>query len=288
MQRVAEGLCGLSGPIFGPEQQAGRAELGLPTVSWCGERAVGLARQKRAWAGWNGRRGMQSLNYPGPVRAMCCMCSSMQTCSCSCCSSRCSQTAAAPCIVALPQGPNLRQQHLHAMLQLVLPWVTPARAAIEAARQSAAGGEERLLSACRCLLAAARVHRSAGFDAASAALGLPAGSGGLLGLLSELTTAVLAAAGSDPGWWETEASELLLETWVELVADPCRGPMGGSQASVAAAAAVFAAVVEAGLQQAAAEAQEDEGGLRGCAGLCLVHGWGGMWAGEWVEQSDVR
>lgn len=33
MQRVAEGLCGLSGPIFGPEQQAGRTELGLPTVS---------------------------------------------------------------------------------------------------------------------------------------------------------------------------------------------------------------------------------------------------------------
>ncbi|PRW50955.1 exportin-4 isoform X1 [Chlorella sorokiniana] len=186
VQRAAEGLCGLSGPIFGPDQQAGRAELGLPT------------------------------------------------------------------------GPNLRQQHLLAMLQLVLPWVTPAGPAIDAARQSAAGGEERLLSACRCLLAAARVHRSAGFDAASAALGLPAGRGGLLGLLSELTTAVLAAAGADPGWWEGEASELLLEMWVELVADPCRGPMGGSQSAVAAAAAVFAAVVESGLQQAAAEAQEDE------------------------------
>lgn len=196
-------------------------------------------------------------------------------------------TAAAPSITAPPQGPNLRQQHLHAMLQLVLPWVTPAGAAIEAARQSAAGGEERLLSACRCLLAAARVHRSAGFDAASAALGLPAGSGGLLGLLSDLTTAVLAAAGSDPGWWENEASELLLEMWVELVADPCRGPMGGSQAAVAAAAAVFAAVVEAGLQQAAAEAQEDEGGLRGCTGLCVVHGRGGVWAGEWVEQGNM-
>ncbi|KAI7838545.1 hypothetical protein COHA_007688 [Chlorella ohadii] len=187
VQRVLEGLCGLSGPVFGSEQQqAGRVELGL-----------------------------------------------------------------AP-------GPNLQQQHLHAMLQLVLPWVAPAGPAIEAARQSAAGGEERLLSACRCLLAAARVHRAGGFDAASPALGMPAGGGGLLGLLSELTTAVLAAAGSDPGWWESEASELLLDMWVELVADPCRGPMGGSQSAVGAAAAVFAAVVETGLQQAAAEAQEDE------------------------------
>lgn len=169
-------------------------------------------------------------------------------------------TCAAPCSRTNPQGPNLRQQHLHAMLQLVLPWVTPAAGAIDAARQSAGGGEERLLSASRCLLAAARVHRSAGFDAASAGLGLPAGSGGLLGLLSQLTTAVLAAGASDPGWWEGEASELLLEMWVELVADPCRGPVGGSQAAVAAAAAVFAAVVESGLQQAVAEAQEDEGG----------------------------
>lgn len=269
VQRVLEGLCGLSGPVFGPEQQqAGRVELGLAPVSANMRLQQGTAWARRAayctlfgWSmpacrvGWLVHASMQAH-----VRWLCTVSLKLH--------------AAAPRLLggtprftclplmpcSTPQGPNLQQQHLHAMLQLVLPWVAPAGPAIEAARQSAAGGEERLLSACRCLLAAARVHRAGGFDAASPALGMPTGGGGLLGLLSELTTAVLAAAGSDPGWWESEASELLLDMWVELVADPCRGPMGGSQSAVGAAAAVFAAVVETGLQQAAAEAQEDEGG----------------------------
>lgn len=169
-----------------------------------------------------------------------------------------------------PPQPSHKHAHLETVLRVVLPWATPAATAIAAAQQAAGGGEERLLAACRCLLAAARVHRAAGFDAASAALGLagsqPGGGqhgGGLLGLLGQLTTAVLAACppGSDPGLgWEGEAAELLLECWVELVADPCRGPLGTSQASVAAAAAVFGAVMEQGLAQAAAEALEDEGG----------------------------
>lgn len=152
------------------------------------------------------------------------------------------------------------------MLRLVLPWVTPAREALEAARLGP--GEDRLLATCRCLLAAARVHRAAGFEAAGPALGLAPGSdgsGGVLALLSELTRAVLAAASGGPGGgpdWGEEASELLLEAWVELVADPCRGPLSSSQAAAAAAAAVFAAVTSQALQQAALEVLEDEGWWR--------------------------
>lgn len=178
------------------------------------------------------------------------------------------------------------------MLRLVLTWVTPAAAAIDAAGQSASsagqgGGEERLLAACRCLLAAARVHRAAGFEAASSALGLAAangsngsngstaagggGAGGVLGLLSELTTTLLAASTAGPELgleWDGEAAELLLEAWVELVAEPGLGPLGISQDAAAAAAAVFSAVMEQGLMQAAAEALEDEGApaWRGWAG----------------------
>lgn len=126
------------------------------------------------------------------------------------------------------------------MLRLLLPWLTPAAAAVDAARWSAAhapgsGGEERLLAACRALLAAAAVHRAAGFEAASPDLGLGPASGGVLGVLSSLTTAVLSVSADgvpDPDDWDAQAAELLLEAWVELVADPYRGPVGSSQAAV--------------------------------------------------------
>ncbi|KAL4443390.1 hypothetical protein ABPG75_011127 [Micractinium tetrahymenae] len=176
--------------------------------------------------------------------------------------------------LGLAAQPSPRGAHLLSMLRLLLPWLAPATAAVDVARWSAAhaphnGGEERLVSACRALLAAAAVHRSAGFEAASSGLGLDPASGGVLGLLSELTTAVLAvsagAAGSasDLEDWDAQAAELLLEMWVELVADPCRGPLGSSQAAVQAAAAVFAAVTEKGLKQAAAEALEDDEEVEG-------------------------
>ncbi|PSC75864.1 Armadillo-type fold [Micractinium conductrix] len=181
--------------------------------------------------------------------------------------------------LGLPSQPSQRGSHLAAMLRLLLPWLSPPAAAVAAARWSAAhagqaGGEARLLSACRALLAAAGVHRAAGFDAASPALGLTAagaaGTLGVLGVLSELTTAVLAAAADPPGEaddWAGEAADLLLEMWVELVYDSCRGPMGSSQAAVQAAAAVFAAVTDKGLTLAAAEALEDDEEVEGGEGL---------------------
>ena len=162
------------------------------------------------------------------------------------------------------------------MLRIVLPWISPPAAAIEAAVWSAdhcfkGSGDAMLLSACKALLAAAAVHRAAGFEAAAAGLGLEGGGGlggNVLALISALTTelfkrpSVGAGLGQD---WDGEAAELLLETWVELVADPCRGPLGSSPAAVQAAAAVFAAVVEAGLAQAEREAEEDEGEPGGAA-----------------------
>jgi hypothetical protein len=175
------------------------------------------------------------------------------------------------------------------MLQIVLPWISPPSAAIEAAVWSADHGSKgsadaTLLSACKALLAAAAVHRAAGFEAAAAGLGLEGAGGGggggfgVLGLISALTTELFktsVATGAGLGLdWDGEAAELLLESWVELVADPCRGPLGSSIAAVQAAAAVFAAVMDAGLAQAAREAEEDEGELAVLA--VLLHEGRGM------------
>ena len=184
-----------------------------------------------------------------------------------------------PCLPAPTLQASPREAHLQCMLRIVLPWISPPSAAIEAAVWSAdhcskGSGDAMLLSACKALLAAAAVHRAAGFEAAAAGLGLEGaggmgagggGGGGVLALISALTTELFKscpAAGAGLGLdWDGEAAELLLETWVELVADPCRGPLGSSAAAVQAAAAVFAAVMEAGLEQAAREAEEDEGAL---------------------------
>ena len=188
------------------------------------------------------------------------------------CSTACS---AVPCMQA-----SLREQHLLTMLRLLLPWVAPPAAAVDAAGRAATavgggggGADDRLLSACHALLAAAGVHRAAGFEAASASLGLAPG-GGVLALLSQLTTAALAspAFGLEG---DSEVAEQLLEMWVELVADPSRGPLRSSEGAAAAAAAVFAAVAAQGLQQAAAEALEDEGAW-GWACVCVCGGGGGV------------
>jgi hypothetical protein len=173
--------------------------------------------------------------------------------------------------LGLPPQASLRQEHLHTLLQMLLPWVTPPAAAVQAAAHAAtssdhSGAQERLQSACLSLLSAAAAHRAAGFEAASAALGL-ASSGGLLALLSELTSAVLSPPSA--GLFEGE-EEVLLEMWVELVTDPYKGHLGSSPAAIQAAAAVFSAVTAQGLQQAAGSALEDEGRL---AGWWLA-GWG--------------
>eukprot|EP00887_Chlorella_sp_A99_P000308 scaffold13.g308.t1 len=153
---------------------------------------------------------------------------------------------------------SLRLQHLQTVLRMVLPWVTPPPAALALARQA---GEEQLQDGCRGLLAAAGVHRAAGFEAAGAALGLTPQSGGLLALLAELAAAVEAAAGPADAWgFEAFAADLLLDMWIELVgaAPGCGGQRGASEAAARGATSVFGCIVDARLQQAAAEALEDD------------------------------
>lgn len=77
----------------------------------------------------------------------------------------------------------------------------------------------------RALAAAAPVHRAAGFERA-APPGSHFGASGVLGALGELTRAVVAAGGADEdagGAWLGDAAEMLLEAWVELLADHALG-----------------------------------------------------------------
>ena len=254
-------LCGLSGDIFGPaEPPGGRALLGLtPQVrKHVLLPARGCFRCSSCWHCGCGCR--RTLQHHAQLQAD-------------------SLSLSPACLPAPTLQASPREAHLQCMLRIVLPWISPPSAAIEAAVWSAdhcskGSGDAMLLSACKALLAAAAVHRAAGFEAAGAGLGLEgaggmgaggAGGGGVLALISALTTELFKscpAAGAGLGLdWDGEAAELLLETWVELVADPCRGPLGSSAAAVQAATAVFAAVMEAGLAQAAREAEEDEGAL---------------------------
>lgn len=75
------------------------------------------------------------------------------------------------------------------------------------------------------MAAAAPVHRAAGFERA-APPGASFGAGGALGALGVLTRAAIAAggAGEDAGGsWLGDATEMLLEAWVELLADHALG-----------------------------------------------------------------
>lgn len=67
--------------------------------------------------------------------------------------------------------------------------------------------------------------------------------GGVLGLLSELTSCVLGAGGADPldAGWSSEAADMLLEAWVELLADPCRW-VGGAAVLAGVSASFYVSV----------------------------------------------
>lgn len=69
------------------------------------------------------------------------------------------------------------------------------------------------------------MHRAAGFERAAPS-GTSFGAGGALGTLGALTRAAIAAGGAGEdvgGTWLGDATEMLLEAWVELLADHALG-----------------------------------------------------------------
>lgn len=75
---------------------------------------------------------------------------------------------------------------------------------------------------CRAISAAAPVHRAAGFDRSC-----HAASGHSLLHVAELTCACIAHGGlaeDNEGMWAADAADLLLEAWVELLADDSFSP----------------------------------------------------------------
>ena len=82
-----------------------------------------------------------------------------------------------------------------------------------------------LLSACRAISAAAAIHRTAGFEQADA-LGVNQGSSSLF-LIAELTCSCIACGGlaeEIQGAWIWEITDLLLDAWVELLAEDSFSP----------------------------------------------------------------
>jgi len=79
--------------------------------------------------------------------------------------------------------------------------------------------------AARALAAAAPVHRAAGFERA-APPGGGCGDSGALGALGALTRAAVGAGGAGEdaaGTWLGDATDMLLDAWVELLADHALG-----------------------------------------------------------------
>ena len=94
---------------------------------------------------------------------------------------------------------------------------------IDNARVSAisAHDHEDLSSVCRATAAAAAVHRAGGFEAAQqhAPNEAPAGFLAVLGALTEACVCGGGAAEEAEGSWLGQATELLLDAWVELCMD---------------------------------------------------------------------
>ncbi|DBA87589.1 TPA: hypothetical protein ACH3X1_004612 [Trebouxia sp. C0004] len=154
---------------------------------------------------------------------------------------------------------SMRNEHLRQMLQMVWVWVPEPQAAVH---QAAANEEAFLLDACRALNAAASVHRLSGFETAAPGDGT---NPGILAHLASLTQACIGAGGleqGNEGGWATDAVDILLDAWVELLqVTSARGQGSGGPVSGrahAAVGAVFQALLEAALRDAAAGAFEDE------------------------------
>ncbi|DBA71387.1 TPA: hypothetical protein ACH3X2_011192 [Trebouxia sp. C0005] len=154
---------------------------------------------------------------------------------------------------------SMRNEHLRQMLQMVWVWVPDPQTAVH---QAAANEEAFLLDACRALNAAASVHRLSGFETAAPG---DATNPGILAHLASLTQACIGAGGleqGDEGGWAADAVDILLDAWVELLqVTAVRGQGSGGVVSGRAhdaVGAVFQALLEAALRDAAAGAFEDE------------------------------
>ncbi|KAL0051778.1 hypothetical protein WJX82_002011 [Trebouxia sp. C0006] len=154
---------------------------------------------------------------------------------------------------------SMRNEHLRGLVQMVWVWVPDPQAAVH---QAAANEEAFLLDACRALNAAASVHRLSGFDTAAPGDGT---NPGILAHLASLTQACIGAGGleqGDEGGWAADAVDILLDAWVELLqVTAARGQGSGGVVSGRAhdaVGAVFQALLEAALRDAAAGAFEDE------------------------------
>ncbi|GBF98214.1 hypothetical protein Rsub_10714, partial [Raphidocelis subcapitata] len=150
--------------------------------------------------------------------------------------------------------------HCGRMLQAALPWVTPAEGALH---QALANDEAELLDGCRALSSLAANHKPAAFAAAADALAA-SGAPHTFAALEELTRAALAAggaAGADAAEpWVVDATDMLLDAWSSLLSPQCGYAMAAvapPRGAAERAARAFAALVEAGLADAAAGAHED-------------------------------
>jgi hypothetical protein len=155
------------------------------------------------------------------------------------------------------------------MLQLVLPWVTPAQQVLQ---QALSGDEGQLVDACRALSVLCAGHKPGVLEAASAAVlqhhhHQQQQAPSVFTALEELSRCFLAAGGvsatSSPEPWLFECTEMLLECWSGLLAPQCGYNMvtvPPPQQAVESARRAAAALVAAALADAAAGALEVGGG----------------------------
>ncbi|EIE26728.1 hypothetical protein COCSUDRAFT_46205 [Coccomyxa subellipsoidea C-169] len=179
--------------------------------------------------------------------------------------------------LGLQHTTSAKDAHLQRMLPAILPCIAPPEAALH---RAAANNEAELLDACKALAVLAQVHRASGF--VRAIVDDRAGEGGVLSIIADLARACISAGGMSEaaeGTWTAEATDLLLDTWVELLYERVgcisqRSGEGPSDAEAAAAAKVFQALTEGALKDAVdcAHLDEEEGEAADDAGVGAMAG----------------
>lgn len=153
--------------------------------------------------------------------------------------------------------PSIKELHLHRVLCLWLPVIT--HFASEEVPESA---EEEVLDCCRGLMLAAKVHGGLAFERASSSSVLPGLLGRhLLDVMAGFTKNIVKASGLqeiDAGSWALQALSSVVDCWVELLVDKCRGMVAATPTLSSAAAIVFSDLVERELAGVAFRAFEDE------------------------------
>ncbi|BDA40620.1 probable Exportin-4 [Coccomyxa sp. Obi] len=178
--------------------------------------------------------------------------------------------------LGLQHSIDAKEAYLQRLLAAVIPSITPPEAVLH---KAAANNEGELLDACRALAVLAQVHRASGFGRVR--VNKTNGSGGVLFDIANITRACISAGGlseAAEGTWTAEVTNLLLDTWVELLYDHVmllkwldEGP---SKAEAEAAATVFQALTEGALKDAAecAHLDEEEGEAADDAGVGAMAG----------------